>query len=483
MKSPDVAIEMAAGNDLPSSDLYRQQLVLLIDHLNPEDKEATLSTLRQIFSNISRYPDVDKYRQIKVANKKFNNTVWRYPAGKELMRMSGWVVDGEHVTLKDDSYIRTVTGLLTSYTLDKPQLKSEIELLPKATATLTITCNNDEMCELPVEYRSEMVDAIQCGNSLKLRSLLEQIKIPANKILLVRLPLVHAVLTLRQIGIARILIKEYSVEINSYHIRAFFDQGAPESEVIDLISEFNVDIKSTKAYAFIPIALLCKCFEIVKFAIEKCGYDVNSIIRDPNNDKVHGTLLHYAYYINEPAFAEYLISKGADKNATDTLGLKPIEYSGGVEAMVKRSECLVQRRLMTQNFNSEENKHFMKLLIKGYSNEEAVSHVLEKFALLKPETEFETPKRNLSDFPTIKELNRYITEMAPSYFDTGLELDVLNSQLKLIKNDPSLPDLKEKCRKMLEVWLENDTSATWKKLCDALCEIGQKVLAEQIKSA
>ena len=63
-----------------------------------------------------------------------------------------------------------------------------------------------------------------------------------------------------------------------------------------------------------------------------------------------------------------------------------------------------------------------------------------------------------------------------------LELDIVNnSQLKVIKKDPSLPDLKEKCRKMLEFWLENDTSATWKKLCDALQEAELNVLAERIK--
>ena len=468
-----------AGNDLPSSDISRQ-LALLIDHLNSEDKEATLSTLRQIFSNISQYPDVDKYRQIKVANKKFNNTVWKYPAGKELMRMSGWAVDGEHVRLRDDSYIQTVTGLLKSYTPDKPQLKSEIEVVPNVTAALTNACNNNEMYELPVEYQREMFDTIAYGDSLKLRSLLEQIKIPANKILLFGVPLVQAALSWRQIGIARILIKEYSVEINSDHIRVFFDQGAPESEVIDLISEFNVDIKAS---SFIPYALQGKCFEIVKFAIEKCGYDVNSILRHPNDDRLHVTLLHFTYCTNEPALAEYLISKGADTNATDTHGLKPTEYSGGVEAIVKQSEYLVQRRLITQNFNSEENRYFIHLRHgEGYSEEESVSRVIEKFPLLKPETE--TPsKRNLNDVPTLKELNHYIIDMALFYFDIGLQLDVLNSQLKLIKNDPGLPDLKEKCRKMLEVWLENDTSATWMKLCDALCEIGQNVLAEQIKSA
>ena len=85
----------------------------------------------------------------------------------------------------------------------------------------------------------------------------------------------------------------------------------------------------------------------------------------------------------------------------------------------------------------------------------------------------------LETTPTLNELNHYITDMAPSYYDIGLQLDIVNSQLKLIKNDPSLSDLKEKCCKMLEVWLENDTS-TWKKLCDGLEEEGLNVLAEQI---
>ena len=92
-------------------------------------------------------------------------------------------------------------------------------------------------------------------------------------------------------------------------------------------------------------------------------------------------------------------------------------------------------------------------------------------------------QQNLYATPTLNKLNRYITDMAPSYYDIGLEFDIVNSQLKLIKNDTRLPDLKEKCHKMLEVWLENDTSATWKKLCDALQEVGMSVLADRIKNS
>ena len=73
--------------------------------------------------------------------------------------------------------------------------------------------------------------------------------------------------------------------------------------------------------------------------------------------------------------------------------------------------------------------------------------------------------------------------MAPSHHDIGLELDIPYATLKLIRNDPNLSDLKEKCCKMLEGWLEDDNSATWKKLCDALQEVGMSVLAEQIKNS
>jgi len=68
--------------------------------------------------------------------------------------------------------------------------------------------------------------------------------------------------------------------------------------------------------------------------------------------------------------------------------------------------------------------------------------------------------------------------MVSSYYTIRLELGIpYSSKLK------SLVDLQEKCCKMLEVWLETDTLASWKKLCDALeeNEVGLCALAERIK--
>ena len=82
----------------------------------------------------------------------------------------------------------------------------------------------------------------------------------------------------------------------------------------------------------------------------------------------------------------------------------------------------------------------------------------------------------------MKELDRYITEIAPSYDEIGLELGIDNVKLNLIRYEPNLPDLTKKCRKMLDMWLQSDTTATWKKICDAL-EVKEKVaLAHQIRN-
>ena len=72
--------------------------------------------------------------------------------------------------------------------------------------------------------------------------------------------------------------------------------------------------------------------------------------------------------------------------------------------------------------------------------------------------------------------------MAPHYIDIGLQLDIINSRLMIIENDNvrfSGPEAK--CRQMLNVWLESDTSATWEKLCKALERRNHNVLARDIR--
>ena len=78
-------------------------------------------------------------------------------------------------------------------------------------------------------------------------------------------------------------------------------------------------------------------------------------------------------------------------------------------------------------------------------------------------------------------LSNYITRMAINYYDIGLELNIGNDKLRIIQHDLRFPNLEEKCREMLNLWLENDISATWGKLCEALERKNQSVLARDIR--
>ena len=108
--------------------LQRSLVTALVEELNKssqKDREATLSTLKKIFDNIIQHPNDDKYRQIKLTNKRFSNDVRRYPAAVNLMKMAGWEEDGDCVRLRDDSDAKAISALLEQelQIMRKPALK------------------------------------------------------------------------------------------------------------------------------------------------------------------------------------------------------------------------------------------------------------------------------------------------------------------------------------------------------------------------
>ena len=81
--------------------------------MSTKEQVATLSTLKRIFDNVIQHPNDDKYHQIKMTGKVFSNKVWQYPAGKTVMEMSGWVVEDDHVRLKDDSSVPIAHAIIS----------------------------------------------------------------------------------------------------------------------------------------------------------------------------------------------------------------------------------------------------------------------------------------------------------------------------------------------------------------------------------
>ena len=490
-----------------------QQLRKLTASLTPQDQEATLSTLRRIFDNIIQYPNDDKYRQIKLTGKVFSSKVWQYPAGEELMKISGWVVEDDHVRLRDDSCVQMVSQLLKQDLEDTKSAPHSIlgkrHRIDDHQSTSTDHSNLPKCCALTEDIACEIMVAINCGDGIRLRELLEPYHNSCVKSMQLAfddpVSITVFVFMVRQIGIARILVNEYGLDVNitgedgdPCFLKLFdgCDSTEPcQSMIIQFIKEFKINVhKYTCVFTALHYAVLHKLFSVVKFLVEDCKIDINCT----SNASKGCTPLHVAYGMGEKNIAQYLIEHGANLEALDNSGRKPKDHEFYGSSYVYISKYLIKRRIILKNFASPEYIHFQQLRQQGISKFDAVDLILEKFPSLQKCVDggyvsWSTLKeqnangglvnqRILEATPTLKELNRYITKLAPSYYNIGLQLDIVNSQLKLIKNDPSLSDLREKCRKMLEVWLENDTSATWKKLYDALEEVEQSVLAEEIKT-
>jgi len=336
--------------------------------------------------------------------------------------------------------------------------------------------------------------AVRDGDGDHLRSILNQYDKSAVNLITIADgdPIIAFVFIARRIGIARILINEYDIdpncldqEGNPHFLRLFV--GADSSEacqslLINAIKEFklNVHIRGPLKSA-IHCAVLQKLLQVLKFLVEECKVDVNQTIG--MKPIIGGTALHMAYGMDDLNVAKYLIEHGANQNALDTNGNKPEDCRCKINYYSLASKYFIKYSKIFHNVASKEREYFSKSVRDGISVFDAVDLTIKQFPKLMEDGS--TNPHNLEAIPTMSKLNRYVTDMAPSYYAIGLELDIPNSKLKVIKADPSLGDLEEKCRKMMEVWLENDTSATWRKLYDALQEpdVGLCTIAEQIKKS
>ena len=449
------------------------------------DQEATLSTLKTIYDNIIQHPNDDKYRQIKLTNKRFSSKVWCYPAAVNLLRMSGWEQDGDYVRLQDESHAKAISELLE-------EALGRISTLYSSESALD-TSSSAECCVFTADKINYIASVIVGGHGESLKKLLKSYHFTClMNVRLAGYSITEFVCFSRQIGIARILANEYGVDFSMSNegegntsplFKACDSTESCQKVIIDFIKEFKVNVHLHCHYTALHFAMLHKLFTVVKFLVEDCRVDVNcanSLLRS-------GTPLHIAYGIGEENIAKYLIEHGADQDALDSNGRKPMDYklyAYSENTYAEASQCFIKERLLQRKIGSIEHRWYTSLCNQGYHMSEATELTFKKFPSLQENLDGGiVNNRNLEASPTMKELNHYITEMAPSYYNIGLELDIVNSKLRVIKSDPSLPNLEEKCREMLEVWLKSDTSATWKKLCNALQEVGLSILTEQIKGA
>ena len=375
--------------------MISKQLNKLVTSLNPKDQEATLSTLKRIFDNIIQHPNDDKCRQIKLTDETLTSKVWQYPAGEELMKMSGWVVEGDHVRLRDDSCVQIVSQLLKSFL--------------SSSATGVVPFPDDEF--------QVLIKALYNGDIACIQKLLKVFHISPNGRIYSEsgssLNLLMAATIGQQLDIVKLLLTDYSMDpyVMSmsdnlslpYVVYIFII--APQSFIIAVLKHCGVktDFKTGGA-SLLHYAVMCNCFDVVSFLLEECsGIDVNV------TDGGLYTPLHLAYLGGHTQVAQYLIQHGADVYAVDSNGHTPYEYIDGDPDAIKTSEDLQNLRKIHHIPYSIEHCYYMKLINIEIDTKEAVSLTMEQFPSLKEDGPTQ-PHHDIDHASALKEFTQFITK-------------------------------------------------------------------------
>ena len=323
----------------------------------------------RIFDNIVQYPNDDKYRQIKLSSKTFTSKVWQYPAGEELMKMSGWVVEGDHVRLKDYSCVQIVSQVLRSFLSS-----SAIDAVPFPDVELEI-----------------LIKAFYEGDIACIQKLLKPSRISPNGLIYSEsgssLNVLEIATIAQQTDTVKLLLtifssNPYVMNMNNdaslpYIVYIFY--YAPQSFIIELMKYYGIklDFKTAKGSSLLHTAVMFNCFDIVSFLLEHNGIDVNVTDADCLQ-----TPLHVAYLYGHTQIAECLIQHSADVYALDSNDHTPYEYIDGDPDAINDSKYFQNRRKIHHIPFSSEYCYYIRLANLGIDDKEAVSHTVRHFPSL-----------------------------------------------------------------------------------------------------
>ncbi|XP_065900894.1 uncharacterized protein [Dysidea avara] len=398
-------------SDIPEpldfTNMLSKQLDKIITSLGPEDLEATLSTLRKIFDNIIQHANDNKYRQIKLANKTFISKVWRYPACEELMKLSGWVVEVDHVRLRDDSHVHIVSQLLESFYGHKDVNKKQ------AYSSSSVTTYS-------VDTYEALISTLLNGNMSEIRHLLKPCNITAAGRIYCEngssQNLLYAAVLNQKIDVVELLAKEYSVDPyvvddnNSTLLVYQVFYIAPQSFIVNFLKICGVKtfFKSTKSgITLLHYAVFTWCFHVVCFLVEEYEVDVNMC------DNGSLTPLHMAYMTGHAHITQYLIQHGADMMALNDNGYTPYDYIDGIPEHITLSQAIQNCRIIHQVPGSAEYMYYIKLRNIEINVKGAVALTMEKFPSLTEDGPTQL-HHDIDHTSFTKELTQYITKRSSS---------------------------------------------------------------------
>jgi len=346
--------------------MLQKQIEKIASSLKPEDLEATLSTLRKIFDNIIQHPSDDKYRQIKLASKKFSSKVWRYPACEELMRLSGWRVEDDIVRLRDESCIHIASHLIKSFHQDK---------------TFSLPTG---IVKIPHDKYKGLLSAIFDGNIAEIQKLLNHNNISSAGTIVLqngqKINLLQAAIAIQQTDVVKLLIKSYSVDfyVVSATVVDMIFCAVSQSFAIEFLKCSGIrpsfKFESINNVTLLHLAAIYNCIDITYFLLTSCkDIDVNI------TDNFLRTPLHYTSLAKHTKIADYLLQHNADARATDYKNRTPLDYVDGNPKIMAVSCYAQNKRKIHENPFSAARQFYLELVNSGVEDEEAVAHTIEKF--------------------------------------------------------------------------------------------------------
>ena len=318
------------------------------------------------------------------------------------MKISGWVVEGDHVRLKDDSRVLIVSQLLKSLCEHHQYAKD---------TSLPVT----EIVPIPLHALQILVQMLLNGHTFLVQMLLEHINVtPSGRVFSHSGSSVNLLVVAtigQQLDVIKLLLHDYSVNpyavgVNDENpfIFATFSL-APQSFIIDVLKCCGVksDFKANDV-SLLHGAVFANCFDVVRFLKEECK-DVDINVTDDDLQ----TPLHIAYRTGHTQLVQYLIQNGADINAVDKYGNTPYQYSNGSPESISFSQYLSNKRKIHHIPFSTEQCFYRKCISEGISDREAVFLTMEQFSCLK-EDSLTQSQQSVSRAAAIKEFTQYVTK-------------------------------------------------------------------------
>ena len=386
--------------------MLKNQLETITSSLKPEDLEATLSTLKKIFDNIIQHPNDDKYRQIKLDNKAFSSKVWRYPACKELMKLSGWVVEDDLVKLRHYSSLHIASCILNSFC---EQLKSIS--LPSG------------IVKIAYDKYEAILTAMYDGDIGHIQALLNHNNISSSGTIVLQngqsINLLKGAIAIQRIDVVELFIKTYSVDfyVTNVEIVISIFTIVPQSFAINLLKSAGIrqlfKFESMNGATLLLLATVYNCFDIVRFLITSCrDIDVNT------TDDFLRTPLHYANIAKHREIADYLSLHGADVRVKDIENCTPLDYIDGNPIIVATSQYVQNKRKINERPFSAVRMFYLVMVNSGLEDEEAVSRTMEKFPMLKEEGSPQV-HYDVDHASVLSEVSKYISETPKNFHQTS----------------------------------------------------------------